>query len=454
MIGRTEERERLARARDAAPELVILRGRRRIGKSFLVTQTLSGDRTVYFQADQQPEGGHLRALGREAGRLVGGGELRFDDWDAAFTFFGQQARAAPLVLALDEFQWLWDAQPAIDSILQRHWDQWERDRVPIVVVLSGSALTLMESLLARDRPLYGRATYRPLLLPFDHHLAAGFARPALTAEERIRRFSVLGGTPQYQAWAGDLTLDRVLRERILRVGEPLYEEPLHLLREERAIRDPGSYFAVLQAIAAGATHHNEIANQAGVSTAALAKMLTRLIELGYVELREPAQPFAGKGRPRYVIADPYFGFWFRFVMPNRSRIEAGRTEEVAVEIEARLDDLAGPVFEECCRTWARVYATADRFPPSERIGGYWTRTYDVEVDIVGTAGGAWTAVGSVKWGQSVDARVLDQLLRHQEAMGTRAAHAQRLIFGRGFAPTLVQRAAQHDVRLVPIEEIA
>jgi hypothetical protein len=91
----------------------------------------------------------------------------------AFEFVGAQAgQAGPLVLALDEFQWLWDAQPAIDSILQRHWDRWQRDGVPLTVVLSGSALSRMKQLLEHGRPLHGRADYRPLLLPLDYRRAS------------------------------------------------------------------------------------------------------------------------------------------------------------------------------------------------------------------------------------------------------------------------------------------
>ncbi len=86
-------------------------------------------------------------------------------WEDALRFFGEQARREPLTLILDEFQWLKSAQGALDSIIKRHWDQWDRDGVPITLVLSGSALTLMERLLDRAAPLFGRATARPRLLP-------------------------------------------------------------------------------------------------------------------------------------------------------------------------------------------------------------------------------------------------------------------------------------------------
>ena len=126
-----------------------------MGKSYLVDRALGDRRGVFFQADEQDEAGHLELFGREAGALLPGSPtLTFSSWDEAFEFVGAHAsEAGPLVLALDEFQWLWDAQPAIDSILQRHWDRWQRTNSPLTVVLSGSALSRMEQLLEHGRPL-------------------------------------------------------------------------------------------------------------------------------------------------------------------------------------------------------------------------------------------------------------------------------------------------------------
>jgi hypothetical protein len=124
-------------------------------------------------------------------------------------FVGAQAgEAGPLVVALDEFQWLWDAQPAIDSILQRRWGRWQRDAVPLTVVLSGSAVSRMEQLVEHGRPLYGRADYRPLLLPLDYRQAATFADTHADAQERLRRYAVRCGaavarslrTPYARPW--------------------------------------------------------------------------------------------------------------------------------------------------------------------------------------------------------------------------------------------------------------
>ncbi len=78
--------------------------------------------------------------------LLGTDALRFGTWDAALSFLGEQARTAPLTIILDEFQWLKHAQPALDSVIQRHWDRWDRAALPVTLVLAGSALTLMEQL--------------------------------------------------------------------------------------------------------------------------------------------------------------------------------------------------------------------------------------------------------------------------------------------------------------------
>lgn len=183
---------------------------------------------------------------------------------------------------------------------------------------------------------------------------------------------MLGGTPQYQLWAGRGRLPDVVRERILTPDESLYEEPLHLLREERAIRAPASYFEVLRIIAAGATRHNDIAQRARLESAALARMLGRLIELDYVELRAPLEPRGPAGRRGASrLSDPFLRFWFRYVLPARSRLERGRAEEVWRAIEADLDTYMGSAFEDVVRRWVGAYS--DGLPRIEEIGGWWDR---------------------------------------------------------------------------------
>jgi AAA+ ATPase superfamily predicted ATPase len=452
LIDRLEEVARLRAAADAPPQLVVIQGRRRVGKSFLIERALRGRRMLYVQADQQDESGHLALLAAEGSGLIAGRPpLRFDDWDAVLAFLGDQATIEPLVVVLDEFQWLWNAQPALDSMIQRHWDRWQRAGTPITLILAGSSLIHMDRLLEHSRPLYGRADYRPVLQPLDYRWAAAFAETE-DATALLRRYAVVGGTPQYQVWAGRGPIRRVIAERILTKGESLYEEPLHLLREEQAIRTAGGYFDVLRAIARGVTRHNEIAQQASLETALLARMLRRLVALGYVEARAPleADGFAGR-RASYRVLDPFLRFWFRYVFPNRSRLELGRVAEVLDGVMADLDTYMGLAFEDCCREWLGRYATG--FPEVLEIGGWWDRVGRTEIDVVATTRGRYAIVGSCKWDRAADARVLAQLRRDAEALGPRAGRARLVIFARGFHPSLARVAEEEDVRLVTADEL-
>jgi AAA+ ATPase superfamily predicted ATPase len=454
MINRETEQAQLRAAQDGAPSLVVIMGRRRVGKSFLLAETLTGERVVSFQGDEQGEAQQLELLAEEAGRvLLGAPALRFDDWEAALTFFGAQAAQAPLTLVLDEFQYLWNSQAALDSIIQRHWDRWQRQGVPVTLVLCGSALSLMEKLLAHGSPLYGRATARPLITPLDYRFAAEFARTN-DPERLLRRYAVIGGTPQYQVWAGQGELSTIIRERILTKGAPLYEDPLHLLREGEGIRDPGTYLSILAAIARGATHHNEIAQQAGITTGNLSKKIERLEELGYVR---PVFPIAADGREDrsvYQIADPFFRFWFRYVARNRSRLERGRVDEVLAEVMDDLDNLMGLAFEDCCRQWVGRYADEDRVGRPEQIGSWWSRDGSVEIDIVGVRRHRYQLLGSCKWRRTVDEDVLDQLYEHRAALGGSAARARLALFARdGFSDRVLERANDENLLLVTAADL-
>ena len=453
LIDRERELARLREAIRLPPQLVVLRGRRRIGKSFLLTHALGRSRGVYFQADEQNERSHLDLLAREVARLLGPRvPLRFDSWEEALETIGELAEEEPLTVVLDEFQWLKAAQPSLDSIVQRHWDRWQRQGTPVTLVLSGSALRLMEGLLGAGAPLYGRADYRPLLGPLDYRDASRFASERLSAEQKLRRYAVLGGTPQYQVWAGKGKLSRLIAERVLGRGESLYEEPLHLLREEQEIRDPATYFAVVRAIAAGRTRVGEISSATGIPTPNLAKMLGRLETLGYLEARAP---LSTKGpepkRTSYRLSDPFFRFWFRFVFPNRSLLERGRGKDVLRIVERDLDGFVGPVFEDCCREWVGRHG-GDALPASQQLGSWWSRDGRVEVDVVGVSRGRYDLLGSCKWSRAAPASALGQLLAHREAL-PKAGSARLAIFARGFSAELKRRAPEEGVALIGIDRL-
>lgn len=449
MIDRQQELRRLQAAAAEAPALVVMRGRRRVGKSYLLSRSFAGERLVYFQADEGNSKGQLDLLAEELSRFVSIPTV-FSDWEQALRTLGEQAAAQPLVVVLDEFQWLLAAEPRLDSIIMRNFDRWVRDRTPVALVLSGSALSMMEQLLEGGKPMYGRAAYRPLLQPFDYRDAALFGPAKADASEKLLRYGVLGGTAQYQVWAGGGVVREVIEQHILDKDEPLFEEPLQLIRGEPEIREPGTYYQVLRAIAGGATHFNEILHRSRISSSQLlTERLGRLATLRYIEERRPLR---GNGSPIWSLEDPFFRFWFRYVYPNRSRLQRGRIEEVRDSVIADIDNHMGPVFEQVCRDWAGRHSDDEALADAQEIGSCWTRTHDVEIDLLATDGQGVLAVGSCKWSSSADLHDLERLIELRGRVRG-AGSAALYVFARGFHRSLRERAKRDHVRLVSAEEL-
>ena len=234
----------------------------------------------------------------------------------------------------------------------------------------------------------------------------------------------------------------------------MYDDRRHLLREGEGIRDPGTYLAILGAVAQGATHHNEIAQQAGVPTGNLVRKLERLEDLGYIAPRYPLAADGIEDRSSYQIADPYFRFWFRYVANNRSRLESGRVDQVRDEILLDLDNIMGWAFEQCCRRWLEVYAIEDSIGAPQQIGSWWSRNGQIEVDVVGVRKHRYVLVGSCKWRRIAGVDILDELYAKQGQLGSRGARARRVLFAReGFGPDLRARAAEDDVLLVTAADL-
>lgn len=457
LVDREQELALLREQRDSAPSLVVMRGRRRIGKTFLLGHAFAGERVVSYQADEQPRSVQLAAFAAEAAQLLPGAPpLSFSSWDTALDFLGSQAEERPLVLVIDELQYACLSEPALPSIIQRHWDGWDARGTPICVVLSGSALTFMEGLLSLDAPLHGRATYRPAIGPLDYRDARELAPARSSPEELIERYAVIGGTPQYQVWAGHRPLEQVVRDGILRTGAPLHEEPLTLIREERGIRDPRRYFGVLAAIASGRTRNAEIASLLELPSSNVAAVLERLQALGYVHERAPVIPGTRRRRGFWQISDPFFRFWFRRVQPNRSRLDRDEgADAVWEQVHGDLDTYVGRIFEDVCHRWLGRYSEVEEARSARTIGSWWSRDGRHEIDIACVDGRRYTLLGSCKWSRRlVDEDVLQALLHSRDAIEGRTANARLALFARrGFTRRLQQRATREDVLLVSAADL-
>ena len=333
-IGRDHELDVLVElAEGQSPELFVLYGRRRVGKTELLQRFCEGRRAVYFQAAQVREKDNLRAFRDALADVLGDavGAVTFEDWHAALRFTADRADGERLVVVLDEFPYLCEANKGLPSILQRFWDSTGK-KSKLMLVLCGSQVSFMEEEVLSERsPLFGRRTAQRRLQPLPPPDTIGFF-PNWSVEDRVLAYGILGGMPAYlRRFDDSRTLSQNIYREVLRPEGYLFEEVQFLLRNE--LTSPATYNSILSAVAHGERKVGDIALMVGVDSTTANKYLSVLRDLGLVERVIPiteTDPLRSR-RGSYHISDRFLAFHFRHVQPNVSLINAGRGARVLEE---------------------------------------------------------------------------------------------------------------------------
>lgn len=456
-IDRITERATLEEAwRSDGPELVVLHGRRRVGKSALLVRFAEHKPVAYYVAAQQLERDQLADLGRALGPLSTGfrrgrpPRLAVRDWDELLAVASDAASGKRVGLILDEFPYLVDANPALPSLIQRWWDQ-VGSKSNLMLVLAGSQQAIMQRLVSADGALYGRPTRRIHLRPFDYFYAGRFA-PRWSPEDRVRLYAIAGGIPDYLEEFDD---GRTLQEELLRLAYSpdgrLFREAPDLLRAE--FREPKTYESIVRAIAQGATTPALVAGQAGLSGAnRVNPYLESLIDLGIVERRTlPGQ--TNLPRPRtsqYVLADAYLRFYYALVDPWRSPIQQGQGAAILADIWGdELDQFVSHGFEDVARQYLMRLSGVHRLPPVSEVGFWWYPGGDI--DVAAMAGERLLAAGSAKWSKSFVKPGDLEDLRRSVATVVPGSVPEYFLFGRsGFDPNLRTADA---VQLISLDDL-
>jgi uncharacterized protein len=453
-IDRISERATLEEAWAAGkPELIVLHGRRRVGKSALLARFARNRPVAYYVAAQQLERDQLADLGRSLGPLSTGfragrpPRLAFGDWDELLSVVVEASQHRRIGLILDEFPYLAQATSALPSLIQRWWDA-AGSHANLVLILAGSQQAMMQRLVAADGALYGRPTRHMEIHPFDYYHAAKFA-PGWSAEDRVRLYAVAGGIPDYleEIDPASPIKDEILRLAFSPAGR-LFREAPDLLRAE--FNEPRTYESIVRAIAQGAVTPAQVADRAGLAGAnRVAPYLERLTELGLVERRVPPVQ-ANVPKPRisqYVIADQYLRFYYAIVDPWRSSIQLGQGSVVLDELwSERFDHFVSRSFEDVCRQYVRRLIGAGRIAPIASVGFWWFPGGDI--DVAGVTGRRLALAGSAKWTKEhMKAADLDGL-RHAAATVAPGDRPRLMLFARsGFDRNLLRESQATLVRL-------
>lgn len=485
MVGRKAEWRRLAEfaTRGEPPaSLGIVRGRRRIGKSFLLQGLVEQTEGFYYQAVRGSSAEALRELGEQLGRRQGTvAPLALSNWDEAIDALMALGREREMLVVLDEFPYLLEHTPGLDSIIQRAFGPYAvaRRDSRTRLVLCGSAMSVMGRLLTGTAPLRGRAGLDLRMQPFDFRTARELhdVEDLATA---VETYAVIGGVAAYAremveddlpASRGDF--ERWVRRRVLSPAAPLFGEIGLLLGEDPAVskvRKPNLYHAALAGVALGNHAWSSLTNYVRISGSSLHSIIEALTSADFVaEVQDPVRD----NRPTYEPADPLIRFHYSIIRRHRSRLARHAVDTKALWHELTptfRSQVLGPCFESMARFWTTHFAAHETVGGApDRVGrtSLAVRNSETgaaeqrEIDVVVAADDAQapsersvSALGEAKVGERFTLRHVRRLEDARVALGARAEGARILLFGSSFDDAVRTSAAtRQDLEIVDLERL-
>jgi AAA+ ATPase superfamily predicted ATPase len=431
-VGRRRELalldKRLERvAASGAGTAVAMRGRRQVGKSRLVQEFCDRARVPYLFSTATKGASPVEAVDEflrdlresslppDAELVPSGGS---GSWPDAFRALAAALPDRPSIVVLDELPWLAEQDDLFDGALQTAWDRLLVKR-PVLLLLLGSDLHMMERLTAYDRPFYGRAdnlTLGPL------NLAETGQALGLGAADAVDAFLVSGGLPGVlRAWPHATPALPFLERECADPASPVFSVPESALLAGFPV--PDQVRRVLEAVGGGDRTYANIATTAGsrqgaLPSGSLSPLLIRLVEEKRVlAVDEPMSTRPGKPA-LYRVADSGLRLYLSVLRSAQDQVRRGRPEAAFRLIERRWSAWHGRAVEPIVRESLELAAVDGALPWNgvERVGGWWNRQFDPEVDLVGVdrapAARAIGFVGSVKWLSSpFDGHDLTDLVR-------------------------------------------
>lgn len=367
--------------------LVILYGRRRIGKTSLIKEFGKNKDMIYFLATEESENQNIEAFQKLVAENLKNNllsSMKVENWEILFKQIAENSTKNKKVIVMDEFQYLGKINTAFPSIFQKIWDEILKNK-NIMVILCGSLINMMESqTLNYNSPLYGRRTGQIKLkqIPFENYKE--FFNYKITEKELIEKYAITGGVPKYiESFKEKKDIYEGIKENIMNKQSYLYEEPLFLLRNE--VLEVGSYFSIIKSIAAGNRKLGNIASNLSVSPTNLSKYLQTLINLDIIEREVPvteSNPEKSK-KGQYRIKDNFIAFWFQFIYPNKAFLEIEKDNIVLNKIKENfIDNHVAFVYEEVCKEkmW-NLNASEKLGITFDKLGRWWNN--QEEIDLVG-----------------------------------------------------------------------
>ena len=394
--------------------LVILYGRRRVGKTTLISEFIKNKKALFFLASEESEVQNRNAFKEKAAAFIKSDLLMnasVSSWDTIFKAIMDTSFDTKPVIVIDEFQYIGKSNPAFPSVFQRIWEEILKNK-SVMVILCGSLISMMESqTLNYDSPLYGRRTAQIKLkqIPFRYYKQFF---PGKDENALVEMYSVTGGVPKYiELFRESDNIYEAIEQSILNPSGYLYDEPYFLLQQE--VSEIGSYFSLIKAIAAGNSKLSAISTVLETKATSLTKYLKTLIDLDILEREVPVtedNPEKSK-KGLYKIKDNYLRFWFAFVYPNLSFIESGNGEIVLSKIRTGLiSNHTAFVYEDVCREKMWQLNAEEKWDfHFSKLGRYWDNQTEIDIAAIDPEGKNLILGECKYWSEPVGINILTAL---------------------------------------------
>ena len=246
-------------------QFVIVYGRRRIGKTTLISEFIKDKPGIFYIADDVNKKVQINDFKEKIASFFDDNLLKnivFEEWKDLFEYLKKiLPKNKRLHITIDEFSYFIKNDPALASVLQKFWDTFLK-KTRIFLLVSGSIFGLMsEKILSASSPLYGRRTRDILLKQLALKDACEFTK--IDFEEKLKIYMGIGGVPEYLLKAKDFSNSKeFFKKEFVSKDGYFYREPYYLLSQE--FKEIKTYFTILNAIAYGNTKPSEIANFVGL----------------------------------------------------------------------------------------------------------------------------------------------------------------------------------------------
>jgi hypothetical protein len=429
-IGRTHETNELNRLYQSEDfQCVVIYGRRRVGKTALISEFIKGKEAIYFTGQETNAKENLDSLSQSIFTLSKDFTLFapiFVGYREALEAVFVMAEQRRIILAIDEYPYLAYSYRGISSLLQTLIDKY-KNTSKLFIILCGSSLSFMENqVLGAKSPLFGRRTAQFKIRPFDFfEVKEYFAQTSFSREDIALLYGITGGIPLYLSLMDKmLSVEANIKQSFLTASGYLFEEPGNLVKQE--CREPAQYNAIIKAIANGASRLSEISGKVGMDSGLCVSYIAKLVSIGIIKKEHPFREETGK-KAIYVLDDGMFRFWYRFVPNNTALIQRGESALAYELIKPQITAYMGFVFEEICKEYLWKLNTTGRLPFLFTDAGRWWGTdkrkkAECEIDII-AANKDDAVFAECKWtNEHVGADVINTLRERGEMFGYANKH--------------------------------